>query len=131
MVEVSNGVLGYVAADNYVAAEPPYREVERYSARCVSGKLGEKVAVYAAPDLESEVVYSLVDGTKVELTAPFDPNSEFTCIRLDDREVYILTANVTTRPLTGGQTFALILGVVVICAAAVTLVLYLLVKKRR
>lgn len=131
MVEVSDGVAGYVAADNYVTAEPPYREVERYYARCVAGKLGEKVSVYALPDEGSEVVASLVDGTKIELTAPYDADSRFTCIRLDDREVYILTANVTTRSLTGGQTFALILSVVVICAAAVTLVLYLLVKKRR
>ena len=131
MVELADGLAGYVAADNYVAAELPYKEVERYYARCVAGKLGEKVTVYASPDEGSEVVATLVDGTKVELTAPFDADREFTCIRLDDREVYIRTANVTTRPLTSGQSFALILGIVVICAAAVTLVLYLLVKKRR
>ena len=121
----------YVAADNYVDAEPPYVEVERYYARCVANKLGEKVTVYAAPDPDAEVVTTLVDGTKIELVAPYDADSEYTCIRIDDREVYIRTANVTTRSLTNGQTFALIMSLVVICAAAVTLVLYLLVKKGR
>lgn len=126
-----NGRIGYIAAENYIAAEPPYREVERYYARLVAVKLGEKVAVYARPDLQSEVVATLVDGTKLELVAPYDADSQFTCIRLQDQEVYVLTANVTTRSLTNGQTFALIMSVVVICAAAVTLALYLLVKKRR
>jgi len=121
----------YVTADNYVDAQPPYEEVERYYARCVANKLGEKVPVFAAPDADSEVVATLVDGTKIELTAPYDSAAEYTCIRIDDREVYIRTANVTTRALTNGQTFALIMSVVVICAAAVTLVLYLLVKKGR
>lgn len=121
----------YVAMDNYVSAQPPYVEVERYYARCVAGKLGEKVAVYAAPSTESEVVATLVDGTKVELTAPFDANSQFTCIRLDDQEVYILTDNVTTRSMTNGQTFALIMSIIVIGLAAVTLVLYLLVQRSR
>ena len=65
------------------------------------------------------------------MTAPYDADSEYTKIRLGDREVYLRTANVTTRSLTNGQTFALIMSVVVISAAAVTLVLYLLVRKRR
>lgn len=130
MVQAGDTVA-YVAADNYVAADPPYVEVERYYARCVAGKLGEKVPVYASPDADGEVVASLVDGTKVELTAPYDADSEYTKIRLGDREVYLRTANVTTRSLTNGQTFALIMSVVVISAAAVTLVLYLLVRKRR
>jgi hypothetical protein len=130
MVQFGDAV-GYVAADNYVSAEPPYREVERYYARCVATKMGERVPVYAEPNADSEVVATLVDGTTIELTAPYDPDSQYTCIRLDDREVYILTANVTDRSLTNGQTFALIMSIVVICAAAVTLILYLLVQRRR
>ena len=130
MVQTPMGV-GYVAVDNYVSAQPPYVEVERYYARCVAGKLGEKVAVYVAPEEGAEVVTTLVDGTKVELVAPYDPNFQYTCIRLDDREYYVLTANVTDKALTNGQTFALSMSVVVICAAGITVLLYLLVRKRR
>lgn len=125
-----DGAVYYVAIDNYVSAEPPYEEVKRYYARCVANKIGEKVAVYAAPAADAEVLTTLVDGTKVELTTPFDASSEYTCIRIGDAEAYILTANVTTRAMTNGQTFALIMSIIVMVAAAVTLVLYLLVQRK-
>ncbi|MBQ9145527.1 MAG: hypothetical protein IJX70_03590 [Clostridia bacterium] len=123
------GERGFVCADHYVTAEIQHPTVERFYARVVANRLGETIPVYVAPSTEAEVFTTLVDGTEIELVSPYDEDSEWTVIRLDDVEYYVLTANVTQSALTNGQTFAIILAGVVLLAAIVTFLMYKLVKR--
>ena len=125
------GTTAYVNCFYYVEDKIVYPEVPRYYARCVASKLGAMVNVYAAPEWDAEVVATLVDGTKVEMTVPLDKNSEFTKIRLGDSEVFVATSCLTDSNLTNGQTFAILMSVVVVLAAIVTVVLYTLVRRKR
>lgn len=125
-----NGQVAYVAATYYIEDKVDYPNVQRYEARCVASRLGEAINVYAQPDYSSEIVTKLVDGTKVEMTAPLDKDSEFTCIRLSDKEVYVPTQRLKTGGLTNGQTFAILMTVVVVLAAIVTALLYALVRRK-
>ena len=129
-VEYQGGVA-YVNRYYYIEDKITYPTVQRYYARCVASKLGAVVNVYADPDWDAEVVATLVDGTRVEMTAPLDKDSEFTKIRLGDREVFVATVGLTDTNLTNGQTFAILMSVVVVLAAIVTVVLYALVRRKR
>ncbi len=121
----------YVRMVNYVSVQPANPQVPRYYAHAKANRLGESVLVYASPDTDSNVLASLVDGSSIELVAPFDKNTEWTLVRYEGQEAYVLTANISTGGLTNGQLFAVIMTVVVVCAAAVTVLLYLLAKRRK
>lgn len=121
----------YVRMVNYVSVQPANPVVPRYYAHAKANRLGESVLVYRAPDTDSEVLATLVDGSSIELVAPFDKNQVWTTVRYEGQEAYVLTANISTGGLTNGQLFAVIMTVVAVCAAAVTILLYCLAKRRK
>lgn len=120
----------YVRIADYTIYVDP-NTVHRYYVRAKAGRLGETIPMYAQPDYDSQQVATLVDGTKVELHAPFDEDTEWTHVWIDGLEGWVPTARLSESELTNGQILALILAAVVILAAIVTLLLYRVVKSKR
>lgn len=126
-----DGISCYVKADNYITAEPLYKTVERYYFRAKSDALGEQVKLYKLPDENSEVVDFVGEGTMLELTEPYDENSEFLQIRYNKSIAYVKTNNVQKDGLTEGQKFALCFAGTIVGITAIFGILTLVVKKRR
>lgn len=121
----------YVNGANYISAEPLYKTVERYYLRAKSDVLGEQVILYSAPDEDSEIIASVGEGTVLELTEPYDENSEFLQVRYNKGIAYVKTKNIQKDGLTESQKFALYFAGAVIGLTAVFGVLSLIVRRRK
>lgn len=96
-------------------------------AKAKSQRIGAKVNIYAMTDLESAVVASVTDGTKLKLLEDYDPDSEFTFVEFEGNVGYVLTAELQiNKGLTKGQIAAIVLGSVTLLITA----LFLIIGKR-
>lgn len=121
----------FVDGRNYIANNPQYPAAKWYTAHAVAGRLGAKIPVYSEESMESEVAFWLVDGAELTMDTPFDKDSELTKVYFENKAYWIPSANVTNSSMTSGQTFAIILSVVVVLATIVTILLYRLVRKKQ
>lgn len=121
----------YVNGANYISAEPLYKTVERYYLRAKSDVLGEQVTLYSSPDENSEIIDYVGEGTVLELTEPYDENSEFLQIRYNKGIAYVKTKNIQKDGLTESQKFALCFAGAVVGLTAVFGVLSLIVRRRK
>lgn len=126
-----DGKSCYVNGANYVSAEPLYKTVERYYLRAKSDVLGEQVTLYSLPDENSEIIDTVGEGTVLELTEPYDENSEFLQVRYNKGIAYVKTKNIQKDGLTESQKFALCFAGVVVGLTAIFGVLSLIVRRRK
>ena len=124
-------VYGNVNGDNYITAEPLYKTVERYYLRAKSDVLGEQIKLYKLPDENSEIIDFVGEGAVLELTEPYNENSEFLQIRYNKSIAYVRTRNIQKDGLTEGQKFALCFAGTIVGITAIFGILTLVVKKRR
>ena len=120
----------YVRIADYTVYEDP-NLVTRYYVKAKAGRLGDTIALYSAASVDSDLLASLVDGTRLELHEPFDPHAEWTKVYVDGQEGWVKTVYLSQSKLTNGQIIALVLAGVAVVAAAVTLLLYKVVKGKR
>lgn len=126
-----DGISCYVNGDNYITAEPLYKTVERYYLRAKSDVLGERIKLYKLPDENSEIIDFVGEGAVLELTEPYNENSEFLQIRYNKSIAYVRTRNIQKDGLTEGQKFALCFAGTIVGITAIFGILTLVVKKRR
>ena len=90
--------------------------------------------VYSLSDDKSEVLRTLTEGDRVELLEAYDPEKEYTLVRLnpiDGNECvgYVKTKYLTTDTgLTDGQIIGIVLAA---CCALVTVAVVLFTKKAK
>lgn len=121
--------LGYVLKTEIVPYEMPVITPDLYYAKIKSFHLGEKISLYSLPDSHSAVIYSLSDGTKVELQAEIDKDSEFTLIKYGTMTGYVRTQHLTDSGMTTGQILSLILAGITFTATAAVIIISRIIKK--
>lgn len=100
----------------------------------IAGGIASSVNVYSLSDDKSEVLRTLTEGDRVELLEAYDPEKEYTLVRLnpiDGNECvgYVKTKYLTTDTgLTDGQIIGIVLAA---CCALVTVAVVLFAKKAK
>lgn len=125
------GSEGYVQISSVVTAERPFEPVVRYYVKAKSAHFGASIKVYAEASENSEVIATITDGSRVELTVPYNEESGFSEIRINNGFGYVLTDNLMEKGLTNGQILAIVLSVVTIAASIVTILLFKLFNRKR
>lgn len=126
-----NGIRCYVNAGNYITAEPPYITVDRYYMRAKADALGQQIALYASPEEGAEIIAMVGEGFVLELTEPYNKDSEYLQVRYNKGIAYVKTANIQKDGLTEGQKFALCFAGVVVGLTAIFGILSLSVRRRK
>lgn len=126
-----DGKVCYVNALNYITSDPPFIKVERFYMRAKADSLGKKISLFASPDEKSEVIATVGEGFILELTEPYNKDSEFLQVRYNNQIAYVKTVNVQKDGLTEGQKFALCFAGVVIGLTAIFGLLSLIVRRRK
>lgn len=121
----------YVNAGNYISAEPPYVTVDRYYMRAKADALGHTIPLFAEPSADSQVIATIGEGYLLELTEPYNKDSEFLQVRYEKGIAYVKTSNIQKDGLTEGQKFALCFAGAVVGITAIFGILSLIVRRRK
>ena len=127
-VRYSN-TTGYVLKTEVIPATMPVVEVVTHNAKIRSPILGERVNMYSLPDSHSAIIDTIADGTKVELDAPIDYNSEYTLIKYNDVTGYVRSEHLIDSGLTTGQILAIVLAVITFSATGTVLFISRIIKR--
>lgn len=123
-------VSGYMRATDLAPFTMLSAPDTRITAKIATAQFGTVVKAYELPGADSKVVAEFVDGSRVTLAETYNPDSEWTCIVLEDGYAYVPTAALQIGGLTGVQ-IAVIVIVSALAAATVCVVIVLVVRKRK
>lgn len=123
-------VSGYMRATDLAPFTMLSAPDTRITAKIATAQFGTVVKAYELPGADSKVVAEFVDGSRVTLAETYNPDSEWTCIVLEDGYAYVPTAALQIGGLTGVQ-IAVIVIVSALAAATICIVIVLVVRKRK
>lgn len=130
------GKEGYVCVDDVVDVDSePQPMPKTIDMQVKSDGLGKTVAIYKEASIDSEVLGTLSDGSRIRVIEPFDENSVFSAVlyRIDgkDEVCYVLTMNVGKNGLSAGQILAIVLSVVAVIGSVLTILILRANKKHK
>ena len=124
--------IGYVMSVNIANVTPTAPPDSTVFVKTKSQNIGEKIKMYTTPNLESAVVFADIDdGIDIQVIGKFDSNSTFTKVYYNEKEGYILTANLQESGLTPSQIIAISVSSACLVAFTLILILLLMLKKSR
>lgn len=128
--EVSyNSIKGFTLFNDLYKSREEESFTIKHGKAC-SVKMGENIKVYKSNDMNSEIVYVLHDGEKLDIIDNGIDYGVFNLINYKGGRYFVLKANVTTS-LSYNQRIALIIGLSSVGAVIIFLVIYFIVKNKK
>lgn len=112
--------------EEYIEIIPDKEEEKKIYGKANADRVGGMVCIYSAQDIESEVIYEIVDGSKVEVLEEFEG---FYLVSIDEYVGYIQKDQLKIEGLTTVQIVAIILSIIVALAGIAIFASISLTKK--
>lgn len=110
----------------YVEPIPEVKEDDKVYGKANADRVGGMVSIYTSADIESDVVYEIVDGSRVEV---LDEVDDFYLVTIDEYVGYIQKDQLKIEGLTTVQIVAIILSIIVALAGIAIFASIYLTKK--